>query len=163
MAGGAAPSALSLTCALVFAGLLGTFLTGKRPSLPRLIVIVGGSQLAFHQVFSLLSPGTATGGSHHGGFPVLSDSAAVVASADPAMWGAHMLAMAGTIVFLRHAEQALWNLLREALAAVHALPGSPVPAAAPVGAISETPEPIARRVAFLSAFSYRGPPRASGA
>src|SRR3954470_230067 len=57
LAGGYQPGALSFVTALVFAGMLGTVVIGRRPSLPRLTIAVGMSQLAFHLVFSLLGSG----------------------------------------------------------------------------------------------------------
>src|SRR3954466_15582977 len=59
LAGGYQPGALSFGTALVFAGLLGTAVIGRRPPLPRLGAAVGVSQLAFHLLFSLLGGGTA--------------------------------------------------------------------------------------------------------
>jgi len=56
---GSAPSTLAVVVGLVFAGLLGTFAIGRRPSLPRLAIVVAGSQVAFHLVFSWLIPGTS--------------------------------------------------------------------------------------------------------
>ncbi|WP_309708361.1 hypothetical protein, partial [Pseudolysinimonas sp.] len=111
VADGAAPSTLALGSALVFAGVLGTFLVGRRASLPRLVAIVAGSQLAFHLVFSWLTPGTATAASHHVS-PAVLDPAVAHHGTDPEMWAAHALAMLVTIVFLRRAELALWSLLR---------------------------------------------------
>jgi len=158
-ADGASPSALSLGAALVFAGVLGTLLVGRRPSLPRLIAIVAASQLAFHTVFSWLSPGTATAASGHHGTSVLLAPAAEHHGTDPAMWGAHALAMLVTILFLRRAELALWSLLRDTLEAVTAaalpaiavrpVPGRAYPAEAPRHPVS---------FVLLSALSRRGPP-----
>jgi len=54
LAGGYRPGVLSFGTALVFAGMLGTLVIGRRPSLPRLSVAVGMSQLAFHLLFALL-------------------------------------------------------------------------------------------------------------
>lgn len=163
VADGAVPSALALGSALVFAGVLGTFLVGRRASLPRLGAIVAGSQLAFHLVFSWLTPGTATAGGHHGAPAVLEPPVAHHGT-DPSMWAAHALAMLVTIVFLHRAELALWSLLRDALAAVgfaHRLPviaaRPAVPRAAPVGTLRH---PLSSVV--LSARRDRGPPVAFG-
>jgi hypothetical protein len=159
VADGAAPSALALVAALVFAGVVGTFLVGRRASLPRLVAIVASSQLAFHLVFSYLTPGTATGGGHHDGAATL-----VPAVLDPAtgMWAAHAIAMLATIAFLRRAELALWSLLRDALAAV---PGVPV-----VGALPSIPRADASTAprhpvssVLLTVLSDRGPPALVGA
>jgi hypothetical protein len=154
VADGAAPSALALFAALVFAGVVGTFLVGRRASLPRLVAIVASSQLGFHLVFSYLTPGTATGGGHHDGAATL-----LPAVVDPAtgMWAAHAIAMLLTVVFLRHAELALWSLLREALAAVAGVPIVDAVPSVPHSAASTAPRHPASSV-FLTVLSDRGPP-----
>lgn len=159
VADGAAPSALALVAALVFAGVLGTFLVGRRASLPRLVAIVAPSQLAFHLVFSYLTPGTATGGGHHGGAATL-----VPAAVDPAtgMWAAHAIAMLVTIVFLRRAELALWRLLRDALAAVAGVPVIDAVPSVRRAAASTAPRHPASSV-FLTVLRDRGPPALAGA
>lgn len=159
VADGAAPSALALGGALVFAGVLGTFLVGRRASLPRLVAIVAASQLAFHVVFSSLTPGTATAGSHHGAPGVL-ETAAAHHGTDPGMWAAHAIAMFVTIVFLRRAELALWSLLREAVRVVTIARPVVVPTLSP--ALTGTTEAPRHPVPapFLSTVSHRGPPAA---
>ena len=126
LAGGYQAGLLSFGTALVFAGVLGTLVIGRRPSLPRLIVAVGVSQLAFHLVFSLLGSGASgsAAGSGMSGMAAMGTEtpspAAVVSGhvasghdhlADPGMWIAHAIAAALTILFLRHAELAVWNML----------------------------------------------------
>jgi hypothetical protein len=162
LADGAAPSALAFGGALVFAGVLGTFLVGRRASLPRLVAVVASSQLAFHLVFSSLTPGSATVGGHHDAAGVL-EPAVAHHVAEPGMWVAHAVAMLVTIAFLRRAELAVWGLLRQAVAAfvprvpvVGPPPSVPRAAAAvalwhPVSAVS------------LRALRDRGPPVALGA
>ncbi len=122
LAGGYQPGVLSFGTALIFAGMLGTLVIGRRPSLPRLIVAIGVSQLAFHLLFSLLGAGSS-GSAAGSGMPGMTDmdaaarpSPALAASghdhlADPGMWIAHAIAAALTILFLRHAELAVWNML----------------------------------------------------
>ena len=124
LAGGYQPGALSFGTALVFAGLLGTAVIGRRPSLPRLSIAVGASQLAFHLLFSLLGGATAgsSGADTGSGMPGMSDMGApalpapLVTSAhdhvaDPGMWIAHALAAVLTVLFLRRAELAVWTML----------------------------------------------------
>jgi len=157
LADGAAPSTLSLAVALVFAGVLGTFVVGRRPSLPRLAVIVSGSQLGFHLLFAGLTPGTAAPASHHDLSPVL-EPAVAHHGTSPTMWIAHAIALLATIWFLRRAEVALWRMLRHAFDVVRFR--SPVVAVRPrtdlaVGAAASwypLPAP------FLSVVSDRGPP-----
>ncbi len=126
LAGGHQPGLLSFGTALVFAGMLGTLVIGRTPSLLRLGVAVAVSQLAFHLLFSLLGNGgvtassTGSGGGMAGmpGMPM--DAAPATAPlamnahnhlADPGMWIAHALAAALTVLFLRRAELAVWTML----------------------------------------------------
>lgn len=127
LAGGYRPGVLSFGVALIFAGLLGTAVIGRRPSLPRLSIAVGASQLAFHVLFSALgagpgsasnsgSPSSSGGGMSDMSAMDMTSPTALVASghdhlADPSMWFAHALAALLTIVFLRHAELAVWGML----------------------------------------------------
>lgn len=163
LADGVAPSVLAVVSGLIFAGLLGTLLAGRRPSLPRLAVTVGGAQLAFHVVFSWLTPGTSTAGDHHSAGVLLAPASAHHGT-DPAMWAAHALAAVATLAFLVRAERALWNLLVDALEAV-TVARTPAIAARPrVGRAvpgAESRHPLVPD--FLSAFSLRGPPARLGA
>jgi hypothetical protein len=162
VAGGEAPSTLAIGGALVFAGVLGTFLVGRRASLPRLVAIVAGSQLAFHLLFSYLTPGTAGGGAHHGA-PELLQPAVVHHGTDPGMWMAHAFAMLVTIGFLRRAELALWSLLRDAIAAVtvSGMPAiDPLPRMLRATVATEPRHPISSAV--LAVLRDRGPPVALG-
>jgi len=163
LADGTAPSAFAIVNALIFAGLLGTFAAGRTPSFPRLAITVAGAQVAFHLVFSWLTPGTATGGGHHGASELLAPAVAHH-GADPLMWIAHVLAGIATLVFLVRAERALWSLLADALAAV-TVARTPAIAALPTavrGVPTEAPRhPVS--FVFLSAFSLRGPPVVAGA
>jgi hypothetical protein len=162
VADGAAPSALALGGALVLAGVLGTFLVGRRASLPRLVAIVAGSQLAFHLVFSYLTPGAATAGSHHGAPGVL-EPALAHSGADPAMWAAHAFALLATVAFLRRAEVALWSLLSDAVATATAArtPAiDPLPSVPRASVATGPRHPLSSVV--LSALRDRGPPVALG-
>lgn len=174
LADGASPSLLSIVVGVVFAGMLGTLVIGRRPSLPRLAVIVAVSQVAFHGVFSWLTPvATTMTLSHHGAplapvaSPVLTPVVTPVIGegvahhgTDPWMWVAHGVAMLATVVFLRRVELALWKLLRDALHATRisriatAIVGQPalvriVPELAPR-------HPVAPPL--FSVVSHRGPP-----
>lgn len=178
LAGGYRPGILSFGAALVFAGLLGTAVIGRRPSLPRLAIAVGGSQLAFHLLFSLLGAGsssvTVTGMPGMAGMDA-PGSAAVTSAvtpglvapghdhlADPAMWIAHTIAAALTLLFLRHAELAVWTMLKRlvvlvveriAVATTPVLPGEParLPAELP------TVRSLSSRL-LVTVASRRGPP-----
>ena len=157
LADGTAPSSLAVIVGLVFAGLLGTFAIGRRPSLPRLAIVVAGSQVAFHLVFSWLTPGTATPADHHGMATLIAPAVAHHGT-DPWMWAAHAVALLATVVFLRRAELALWILLRDTFrvsriprVATAAQPARPCPAPT---AAPRHPVPAL----FFSVVSHRGPP-----
>lgn len=162
LAGGAAPSALALGVALVFAGMLGAFVIGRRPSLPRLTVVVAGSQTAFHLVFSTLTPGTASAGGHHGTATLLASAADH--GIDPAMWLAHGLAAVATVVFLRRAELALFELIRDAVldtvGSVRRLPAIASPPTVHRAWGTAVPRhPVISLLQFV--VSHRGPPPAA--
>lgn len=171
LAGGYRPGVLSFGVALIFAGMLGTAVIGTKPSLPRLAVAVGGAQLAFHLLFSLL--GTGSGSLVPGSEPAnMTDmTAPVVVSpimaghdhlADPGMWAAHAVAAVLTILFLRHAELAVWGMLAR-LGRVIATRLTVVLAPVPTGTRARIPArptvvlPPAERLLVASA-SRRGPP-----
>jgi hypothetical protein len=163
LADGTAPSAFAIVNALIFAGILGTFVTGRKPSLTRLAITVAGAQVAFHLVFSWLTPGTATATGHHGASGLLAPAVAHHGT-DPVMWLAHVLAGVATLVFLVRAERALWSLLADALEAA-TVARTPAIAALPSAARSAPTEAPRHPVSFvfLSAFSLRGPPVVAGA
>jgi hypothetical protein len=160
LADGMAPSVLAIATGVVFAGLLGTFAAGRTPSLPRLALTVGGAQLAFHLVFSWLTPGTGMPGAHHTAGTLLAP-AVEHHGTEPVMWLAHALAGIATLVFLARAERALWSLLAEAVEAatvartpaIASLPRVPHPV--PGDAVRH---PVA--FSFLSQVTHRGPPSA---
>jgi hypothetical protein len=157
VADGAAPSTLAFGAALVFAGVLGTFLVGRRASLPRLVAIVAGSQLAFHLVFSFLTPGTATAGTHHGA-PALLEPAIAHHGTEPGMWASHGVALLATIVFLRRAEVALWGMLRQTFRIVPDARSVVAPAPCPPLAAATEARRHPVPAPFLSIVSHRGPP-----
>jgi hypothetical protein len=165
LADGGAPSPFALGTALVFAGLLGTFVLGRRPSLPRLAAVVAGSQVAFHGVFSWLTPGTATGTGHHGTAGLL-EPAVTHHGTEPVMWFAHAAALVATVVFLRNAELALFGLIRETvLDAVGIVTRLPAIVARPT--VHRTSSATPRRhpvFSFLKfVVSHRGPPSPAAA
>lgn len=170
LAGGYQPGALSFGAALIFAGMLGTLVMGRRPSLPRLTVAVGVSQLAFHLLFSTLGAGgdssVSTAGSGMSGMSAMDPStftAPVAMSghdhlADPGMWIAHAIAAVLTVLFLRRAELAVWTMLARVIERV-VLVGAPSIAALPPRARPELP-PVTRLSsrAVTSSTWRRGPP-----
>lgn len=176
LAGGYQPGALSFGTALVFAGMLGTVVIGRRPSLPRLSIAVGVSQLAFHLLFSLLGPGGAApapapdagfGMSDMSGMADSPTTAPLAMSAhdhtaDPGMWIAHAVAAALTILFLRRAELAVWSMLTR-LGRVIATRLTVVLVPVASGEVPRIPAwpTVARRPAgrlLIASASRRGPP-----
>jgi hypothetical protein len=162
---GGAPSGLALAIGVVFAGTLGTLVIGRRPSLLRLTIVVAAAQVAFHLVFSWLTPGTATTTGHHGGSTLL-DPAVAHHGTDPWMWAAHAVALVATLVFLRKAELALFRLLRDAVLAIVAIvTRRPAivgrPAAVRTSSATEPRHPFLLFLTFV--ISHRGPPSAAPA
>jgi hypothetical protein len=114
VAGGGTPSGLALVGGVVFGGMLGTLAVGRRPSLIRLTIAVGGSQLAFHSLFSLLGTGgVVSAAGHHHGAPMSLSLTATTHVEGPAMWLAHAAAGMVTLALLQGAERAAWRLLTE--------------------------------------------------
>ena len=117
VAGGTAPSVVSLAIALAFAGVTCIALTGKTVSLLRMSVSVLLSQVAFHTLFSTIGGSsiateTSAGHHNHGATVVLlaQDSAPMAHHADGWMWAGHAFAAIVTIVTLRYGETAFWRL-----------------------------------------------------
>jgi len=130
-AGGSRPGALGTMLALVFSGLVCTFLAGHSVSLFRMSASVMVSQFLFHALFGMGGGAgvalTVVGGSHHGPVTVVPDPHAmmgpimmgsmgvsssgtgVAASGqmDAWMWVAHVGAALVTIIALRHGESAV--------------------------------------------------------
>ena len=162
LAGGGTPSALALVTGVVFGGMLATLALSARPSLPRLAIAVGVSQLAFHVVFTSLSAGgTVTGSSMPGmhGAMVSIVGTPHTHVEGPAMWLGHAVAGVLTLALLRGAERAVWRALTElARLVVRATriltPDLPV-VPAPVTSVS--PARLSGRL-LDAAVSRRGPP-----
>lgn len=166
IAGGGAPSGLALVAGVIFGGMLGTVAVGRSPSLPRLAIAVGGTQLAFHALFSLLgTTGTAasSAGHDHGAAAPLT----MVVGAPhphiegPEMWLAHAAAGLVTLALLRGAERAAWRLLTElARLVVARFRGGPRPHPVPLTrarAASSSPLGLIGRI-LTAGVSRRGPP-----
>jgi hypothetical protein len=160
VAGGGTPSGLALVVGAVFGGMLGTFALSARPSLPRLAIAIGVTQLAFHVAFSTLGEAAIASGPHlHGAITVGSPAHAHVDS--PLMWLSHAVAGVVTLMLLRGAESAAWRLLAECARLVLA-PFS-VPRAVPAPVRPQTAAATGRVVTLTSrlldrAVSRRGPP-----
>lgn len=140
VAGGGTPSGLALVTGVIFGGMLATLAVGRRPSLPRLAIAVGGSQLAFHALFSLLgTAGSVSVSGHQHGAPMTMTMAATAHVEGPAMWLAHAAAGAVTLALLQGAERAAWRLLTHLARLV----------VAPFRTRAAAPHPVPRRLAPL--------------
>ena len=114
LAGGGTPSGLALVAGVVFGGMLGTFALSARPSLPRLVIAVGGSQVAFHLAFSTLGAAAPVASDHmHGMSGLVVPAASHVHTDSTAMWLSHAAAGLVTLALLRGAERAAWRVLTE--------------------------------------------------
>jgi hypothetical protein len=172
MAGGGAPSTLSLVIAVSFSALVCVALTGRRLSAARMSAAVALSQFAFHGVFAGL--GGASGhaaaaleGAGHGAHSATSIALAAVPTAQHHtsgwMWLAHALAALATIVVLRRGEAAFWGMRDAALRFL-----ATVFAVAPVLPFTPPAAPVVARVAaprhfefLLGSLQHRGPPALS--
>ena len=159
LAGGGTPSPLALGVGVVFGGMLGTFALSARPSLPRLTVTVGLTQVVFHVVFSTLGSAAPVDGHAHD--PLVMAQPVAHGHVDtPLMWVSHALAGVVTLAVLRHAEQALWRLLRGFVRLIAApFRGGPLVSATPsrIPVSPDSPVRLLGRV-LLSGASRRGPP-----
>jgi hypothetical protein len=159
VAGGGTPSALALVVGVVFGGMLSTLALTRRPSLPRLAIAVGVTQLAFHAVFSLLGTATTFTAGHDHTAVFSAHSHAHVDT--PEMWLAHAVAGALTLALLRGAERAVWRLLTEVARLVVApfrrIAAVPVVPRRRRLLVSLVPAPLLGR-SPVSSLSRRGPP-----
>jgi len=162
LAGGYRPDALGLAVGVVFSGMLGAVAIGRRPSLPRLVAAVAGSQLAFHVLFSVLGAGpragTATTPGMHMDMTVAAPAGAdhLGHLLDPGMWLAHAVAGLLTVWFLRCAERAVWSMLRRLVVRLLLL-ARPVPLSLPATAPTDRPR-ATRPGRHVAALPLRGPP-----
>ena len=180
--GGRLPAPGILLAILALTALASTAATRLRLALPALTALLGGGQLALHELFTTLSvpvpaaaSAAAAAGTHashnghaHGGSPPVLLNLAPLAEhlvpanpgAAPLMLGAHPVATLGCALLLAKGEAALWALaawLRPLVALprpVTADADAPVPAAFPPAAVARPPW------RNLRWDSRRGPPAA---
>lgn len=160
VAGGGTPTPLALGVGVVFGGMLGTFALSARPSLPRLAIAAGATQLAFHVVFSTLGTAAPVAGHAHGQL-VIGQPASHAHVDSPLMWFSHAVAAALTLGLLCHAERAAWRLLTEfarlVVSAFRTTPRLPVATRLPVFRVPLFPVRLSGRI-LLAGVSRRGPP-----
>lgn len=162
LADGMFPGIAGLSLALVFSAIVGIAFGGRRLRLVQVSASVVISQLAFHVLFSTMSPtGSVETTGHHASTLV----AAPVVHASAPMWFAHAVAAVLTILAIRHGERALAGLRetgRMLLAALTPV-ASPTPLRLARGprlrtALALGPRPVPQ---FLVALGHRGPPVAA--
>ena len=164
VAGGGTPSALALGVGAVFGGMLATFALSARPSLARLTIAVGMTQLAFHVLFSTLGTSFATASDHvHAMAQPMAVAAPAHAHVDtPLMWLSHAVAGVVTLALLRGAERAAWRVLTEfarlVVSPFRAAASAPFPV--PLRRAPLTSGSAVRLVGrlLITAVSRRGPP-----
>ena len=171
-AGGALPAPAIMLAALSLTALGSTAATRLRLGFPALAALLGGGQLALHEVFSAFSsPGTNPGSgtatpheSHLAGAGILAPAvdhlAGAAATAGPLMLSAHILATLASALLLAKGEAALWALA----AWLRPLVALPQPVACddgtpPVAAFPPAAVPL-RPWRNLRQDSRRGPPSA---
>lgn len=164
VAGGGTPSPLALAVGVVFGGMLGTFALSARPSLARLAIAVGFTQLAFHVAFSTLGAAAAPVATHAHDMTqiVMTTATSHAHTGSPLMWLSHSVAGVITFALLRGAERAAWRLLAEFARLVRS--SFRAPASAPVPVPRTHAALVTRAPARLTshlldrAVSRRGPP-----
>lgn len=112
--GGAMPGMLGIVVPWVLSLMVCVLLAGRRLSVIRLGISVAVSQALFHTLFVLGSLSVAGGFAPHvhGAPLVLSSDGAALIPADSAMWIAHGIAAAITVVVLHRGERILSVLLQ---------------------------------------------------
>lgn len=166
LAGGALPSPLALLALTVPVACLSVLTTGERAGLPRIGLILAGTQVGLHEAFMLLAQphctvnGMAGHGSGHVAQPLSATTCAPamqMAGGSTAMLAAHAVAAIGTGLLLWHGERLLWAFVTWLAVAL------PRPVAAQLTPVRDRPAtPGVRRAAQLLAaiggVGRRGPP-----
>ena len=175
LGGGSAPGLLAVVVSLAFAGMVCVALSGRTLSFWRGAASVLISQVIFHGLFSLGTPGGALGPEaiaasrthQHAALPGLIDPIVLTSSGHgvhngTAMWLAHVGAAIVTIMALRYAERAFWSLVENVRLGIRTLcvPAQlAVPVATPQRIAHEAPVLTPRDlVLLLSVMRRRGPP-----
>lgn len=163
--GGALPHPLLILAVSVFLVPLAALLVGGRPSLVRIALTVGVSQVAFHVLFHMLGAGAASssfvGHQHHGGTADLTAAASSLAGPGVGMLAAHTMAAflttlliwRGEILLVRIASWVQALLLRARIAVA-------IPTSAPV--FPRTSPRVFRARVLSGPVLRRGPPLLSG-
>jgi len=155
IAGGDTPTLFGLGASLLLSAALCTLLTTRTLSLSRLVIAMGASQVMFHSLFSTLGNPIAVAHEHSAAMPL--DAAP---HAHSAMWLAHVVAGALTILAFRYGESAFWSLAIIARLFFARLLGFTAPVLTPVvRLVAACTEPMMRPLSeLLSPMRHRGPP-----
>jgi hypothetical protein len=113
--GGELPGPALLLAVAVVLGALTLLLAGRRFSWPVLSGLLGGGQVALHELFDTCSGVSAqtvavVSHGHHQSLVAWGDVSSGAESATPAMTLGHVLATAVTTLVLLHGEHVLWSL-----------------------------------------------------
>jgi hypothetical protein len=156
--GGTPPGLLAVVLSMAFSTLLCL-------TVARTVMAVAATQFALHALYSVqgVVPTAAPGSTvHHHGAVDVSSTAISPASYDAPMLISHLVAVAVTVVAIRHGERALRATLRAIRVAVASvLPRIPQIAGPwlrrPRPAVTRAPR-ASTRLIVLSAMRHRGPP-----
>ncbi|GAA1759393.1 hypothetical protein [Agromyces humatus] len=167
--GGTPPGPLAVVLSMAFSTLLCLTVAGGRLTLTRTVIAVAATQFALHALYSVrtatpttqptLAPGSM--GHHHDTVDWSSTASSPTAFEAP-MLISHLVAVAVTVVAIRHGERALratLGAIRVAVASVlpkvPELDGQWLPRLQP--AVTRAPR-ASTRLIVLSAMRHRGPP-----
>jgi len=163
--GGTPPGLLAVVLSMAFSTLLCLTVAGGRLTLVRTVIAVAATQFALHALYSVqgAAPRATSGSmSHHHEALDLSSSTSSQASFETPMLISHLVAVAVTVVAIRHGERALRATLRAIRVAVASvLPRIPQIAGPwlrrPRPAVTHAARATTRLI-VLSAMRHRGPP-----
>ncbi|MCD2441517.1 hypothetical protein LQ757_04415 [Agromyces sp. SYSU K20354] len=163
--GGAPPGLLAVVLSMAFSTLLCLTVAGGRLTLTRTVIAVAATQFLLHTLYSVQGAAPiATSGSvsHQHAAVDWSSTAGSPLSYEAPMLVSHLVAIAVTVVAIRHGKRAMQAALRairvavaSVLPSVPVLDGAWLPRPRPVA--MRSPRPSIRLV-VLSAMRHRGPP-----
>ncbi|GAA1815136.1 hypothetical protein [Agromyces neolithicus] len=168
--GGTPPGLLAVVLSMAFSVLLCMTVAGGRLTLARTVIAVAATQFALHALYSVQAaePAASVGLAHHHHDTIdWSSTTGSPPSFEPSMLVSHLVAVAVTVVAIRHGERAL----RATLRAIRVVVGSVLPRIPQIAvpwlrrprpAVTRTPRATTRLI-VLSAMRHRGPPVAFAA
>jgi hypothetical protein len=153
LGGGEAPHPLTLAVLVLLASIPAYLLTGRRLACRQLVALLGGGQLAIHEVLMAMAS-MQPGGYLHGMAPTAHHAAEP--SAGPPMLLAHAVATLVTSLLLARGESLVWVLWRLLLPLL-AVPRVLVPLPRQLLTASTSAAPVS--VLLARSDRPRGPPR----